>query len=293
MLGVLAAAISTSLVSVFAADKAEDPDTPRDTFNFLLENDEVAGTDRHYTNGVEFSYFSAPLQRWQAYRFSIALGQQTRTPNDTDTTLPVPGDRPYAAWLYGGVSLVIDHGNQLDTVTINIGTTGPDAQGEDVQNGFHRLIDSDRSNGWSKQIGNEFGYQLMFEHRWRGLLQTEDGGLGVDLSPYIGGSLGNIQQYANAGLMLRFGNGLGTDYGVPRIRPSMPGSAYFERTDGFSWYLFAGADGRYVDRNIFLDGTPGSLSVEKKNWVCDLQADVAVTFRRLPSHTPMCIARRS
>jgi len=36
----------------------------RGTFNFLWENDAIAGTDHHYTNGVELSYLSIEDHLW-------------------------------------------------------------------------------------------------------------------------------------------------------------------------------------------------------------------------------------
>lgn len=278
----LTAAVPLRAAEGSRTDSKPAPDR-EGTFNFNLENDEIAGTDRHYTNGLEISYLSAPMQRNANWRFGVALGHQLYTPNDTDTTLPQPDDRPYAGYLYGGVALLVDHGNQLDSFVVNVGTIGPDAKGEDLQNSVHRIIDSDRSNGWGNQLDNELTYQLVYEHRWRGVLQTSGGFLGADLSPHLGGSVGNVAGYANAGLTLRLGNDLRDDYGVPRIRPSLPGSAFFTPDDDFGWYAFVGVDGRYVWQNIFLDGNGygNSLSVDKKRYVYDVQAGLAVTFRRV------------
>jgi hypothetical protein len=38
------------------------------TFNFLWENDTIAGTDHHYTNGVELSYLSIEDRLWDWFR---------------------------------------------------------------------------------------------------------------------------------------------------------------------------------------------------------------------------------
>jgi hypothetical protein len=35
------------------------------TFNFLWENDAIAGTDHHYTNGLELSYLSIEDHLWE------------------------------------------------------------------------------------------------------------------------------------------------------------------------------------------------------------------------------------
>lgn len=254
---------------------------PGGTFSLLLENDAVADTDHRYTNGFELSYLSAASDSGR--RFGIRLGHQIFTPDDTDTTEPLPDQRPYAAWAYAGFSLVYDRGNTLDTWLLNVGIVGPDAKGEDLQESVHELLGSHQSNGWANQLGNEVGAQLIYERRWRGLLQTRGGGFGVELTPHVGGSLGNIQTYANAGFTFRFGNDLRSDYGVPRIRPSLPGSAFFEPRDAFGWYVFAGVDGRATAHDIFLDGntTRESLSVDRKPFTVDLQAGLALIIKRV------------
>jgi lipid A 3-O-deacylase len=49
---------------------------------------------------------------------------------------------------------------------------------------------------------------------------------------------------------------------------------------GFSWYLFAGSQGRAIGRNMFLDGNTfrDSHSVDSKLFVADFQAGVAIAY---------------
>jgi hypothetical protein len=268
------------------------------TFSSLIENDTIAGTDRHYTNGLEFSYLSDQdavadsvrdglavmpgFGRKDTLRFGITLGQQIFTPENTDATGPLPDERPYAAWLYLGLGVIADHGSQLDTWVLNLGIVGPSAKGEQVQNEFHRLIGSDKARGWDNQLRDEVGVQLLYDHRWRNLWKRSMRSVGLDLSPHVGFSVGNVSTYVSSGLTLRFGNNLEVDYGAPRIRPSLPGSSFFEPRRGFGWYLFVGADGRAVVHNIFLDGNTSkdSLSVDKKRFVLDTQTGLAIVWNR-------------
>ena len=106
------------------------------------------------------------------------------------------------------------------------------------------------------------------------------GGRSVDIEPNYGVAVGNVYDYADVGVMGRFGFNLPKDYGPMRIQPSLPGSDYFEPTAGFGAYIFAGADGRAIARNLFLDGNSfeTSRSVSKKNLVGDLVLGAAVTF---------------
>ncbi|MGH8609740.1 MAG: lipid A-modifier LpxR family protein, partial [Gammaproteobacteria bacterium] len=87
------------------------------TFNVLVENDKFAGTDRHYTNGVQFSYLSPRdtvpgflrtfaavlpgIPEGSALRAGYVLGHNIYTPDDTAAREPLPDQRPYAGWLYG------------------------------------------------------------------------------------------------------------------------------------------------------------------------------------------------
>jgi hypothetical protein len=58
------------------------------------------------------------------------------------------------------------------------------------------------------------------------------------------------------------------------------GQVFFVPRKDFGWYLFTGAEGRAVARNIFLDGNTfrDSRSVEKKLFVGDLQFGIAFTW---------------
>jgi hypothetical protein len=290
--------VSVCIAATLVAQTAQAGDG--DVLTLLIENDVIAATDQHYTNGLELSYLSVRdgmpgslrpgvavlpgVAREDVMRFGISLGQQIYTPNDIEATAPLPDERPYAGWLYLGFAVVAEHEKQLDTWVLDLGVVGPSAQGEEVQNGFHKSISGRHANGWENQLHDEFGAALIYEHRWRNIYAPKFDGFGLDISPHLGFSLGNVATYANGGLTLRLGNAVHTDYGAPRIRPSLPGSAFFDpTTKGFSWYVFAGADLRYVAQNIFLDGNSDgdSLSVEKKNFVADLQSGFAIVWHRV------------
>jgi hypothetical protein len=60
----------------------------------------------------------------------------------------------------------------------------------------------------------------------------------------------------------------------------MGGSGYFEATPSFNWYLFVGAEGRAVARNLFLDGNTwkDSASVDKKPFVAELQYGLVLQY---------------
>lgn len=298
-----AAAFCAAAFCVSAA-AAEPEDGLSGTWSLQVENDRIVATDRHYTNGLRLSwvsdkttdgpkwvrdalYFLYPLADMRAGRVGFALGQNIYTPEDTDAVALVRDDRPYAGWLYGAVSLHAettrnktgDPLDVLDSVELNFGVVGPLAFGEEVQNQWHDLIGVSRANGWDNQLENEPALALFFERKWRPA-PLSVGGLEADVIPHVGGSLGNVFTLANVGATVRLGQALWVDYGPPHIRPSLSGLPAVETNGDFAWYLFAGAEGRIVAHNIFLDGNTfaDSHDVSKKTLVGSLQAGVSLVY---------------
>lgn len=281
--------------------QADEPFDKHGTFSAVLENDYFTGTDRNYTNGVRFSYVSGEKEpegvssvlakyvlgadQDSRIRRGFAIGQSIFTPRDITISTPLPDQHPYAGWLYGEYMIVVQKDDVVDQVTIQAGVIGPDAGGEFVQNHWHALIGGDKAEGWDNQIGNEPGLVVSYDHRRRALLEMKNSRIGVDITPTYGFSLGNIQTNARAGLTLRFGEDLKSDYGPPRIRPALAGSGYFvPADDGFSWYFYAGAEARAVAYDAFLDGRmfhDGDPYVDSKVFVGDFQAGLVTQIRHV------------
>lgn len=276
-----------------------------DTFSVQWENDRIAKTDRHYTNGFRLSWVSDekdsdpewardllnriyPFAALKSGRVGAAFGQSIFTPEDTEASALVQNDRPYAGWLYGGISVHAETSknadesslDMLDSVELDFGVVGPYALGRQVQNGVHELINVAKSDGWGNQLDNEPGLMLIGERRWR-TVPVDIAGLDFDVIPHLGGSIGNVMTFAGAGAMIRIGQELDVDFGPPLIRPSLSGLAAIEKKTSFAWYLFAGAQGRAVARDIFLDGNTfsNSHSVDKKTFVGDFQFGAAAIYR--------------
>ena len=272
----------------------------RGSFSLQVENDTFTGTDHHYTNGLRASWLSAEddLPAWGRWlgrqmplidtdthmRIGYAIGQSMFTPNDITIAAPQPNDRPWAGWLYGEVGLTSETGSRLDQIALSLGVVGPASLAGETQRLWHKTFGFQKPRGGSNQLDNEPAVNLFVERRWRNLWRHEQlFGIETDVTPHIGGSLGNVFTYGAAGLTVRIGADLEDDFGPPRIRPSLPGAAFFTPRSSFGWYLFAGVEGRAVAHNIFLDGNTFSNgpSVHKKTWVADLQGGVALLFPRV------------
>lgn len=267
--------------------------------SFMLENDIFANEDKHYTNGVRLAYLSPEtsvskhiaslankmlfFQPLASKRYSYSMGQSMFTPRNITKSNPNLNDRPYAGWTYLSMGIISSDGKRYDNFNVSLGVVGKYSFAEKTQKLVHKIVGSPKPMGWGYQLHNEPGILLSYDRQWRNRYGVSAKGFQSDLTPSLGVNLGNIYTCLSAGIMSRFGMDLPDDYGPPRIRPSLPGSDFFVPTKSFGWYLFAGAEGRAVARNIFLDGNTfrSSRHVDKKNFVLDLQLGGTLTFKDL------------
>ena len=277
-------------------------------FSVQIENDFFGGgTDRHFTHGTRLIYLTKPkpwitkavgwvpwfeLERegvlkdshesLQA-RASLSVGQNIYTPEDISDPDLIINDRPYAGWLYFGFGLVANQGSsRYDKVELAVGVVGPLSFAEEIHERWHSAFGLQNPEGWDHQLENELGVTLFYEQARRFGRNNLPYNLQFDLIPHFGGSVGNVFTYFSTGFTARLGSDLKSDFGPPRVRPSLPGGGYLRSEKGRNWYLFAGLDGRVVLRNIFLDGNTfsGSHSVKKKRCVGDMQVGLTIQFNR-------------
>jgi lipid A 3-O-deacylase len=226
----------------------------------------------------------------QTSHVSFILGQNIFTPEDITNPNLIVNDRPYAGWLYVGIGLIKRHKTGriavFDTLELDLGIVGPEAFAQDIQTWWHKNIsNSPRPAGWDNQLKNEPGILVNLERKWRMELTPQNyEGMQVDFLPSVGAALGNVYTYASVGGMFRLGVNLPVDYGPPRIRPGAQGSDFFQydKKKPVSWYVYAGAEGRVLATNIFLDGNTvaDSHSVDKKYFVGDVHAGFVLVIYR-------------
>ncbi|MCB1721779.1 MAG: lipid A deacylase LpxR family protein [Alphaproteobacteria bacterium] len=265
-----------------------------------VENDSIGGgTDQFYTSGVRLSWFNVntPVPPMideiadhiptfdlnETTSTFFTLGQNIYTPEDIRIATNQDDDRPWAAFLYGSVGLATLENNHIDELEVTLGVVGPEALGEQAQKFVHSHVTSSPiPKGWRHQLDFEPGFIISAQRRWPGAYYKTIGDYHLRAEPNVNISLGNIYTYLGSGLNFTFGPYQDRFQDIPpRVRPAMPGSGYFETPDqGWSWYLFAGVDGRLMGRNIFLDGNTfkSSHSVDKKPFVADASAGAAFTL---------------
>src|SRR5690606_1951783 len=238
----------------------------------------------YYTNGARLSWFNLqtpvpdfirridkivpPFRINDTTSTMFSLGQNMFTPEDIENPQEQPDDRPWAAWTYGSVALATRTANHIDQMEFTLGIVGPEALGEQAQKLVHRhFADAPTPKGWRHQLDFEPGVILSWQRRWPEAARWVVGEYAFRAVPNVNASVGNIYTYAGTGLSFTFGPNHSQQDTPPRVRPSMPGTGYFETPQaGWNWQIFASLDGRAVARNIFLDGNSfrDGPSVDKK-----------------------------
>jgi hypothetical protein len=316
----LALACSLAATARTSAATAESNPKAVELFNLKFgsvslytENDKYfAGTDRNYTNGFKLSALSTDIRSFKDRdlprvlrniadqidnfidparepKLGLSFGQNIYTPSDIQNPDYQPNDRPYAAWLYFGAAFhnyrpayTRDDGSRgparADVFEVNFGMVGPAAIGRQVQNFVHELLDIATAEGWDNQIHNEPGLNLIYEAKWRFSSAGARDRWGADFIPHAGVCLGNVFTYANAGAAVRFGYRLPDDFGSSLIRPT--GESNSGRRHRFNVFVFAGAEGRAIARDITLDGNTwrDSPSIGKEAFVYDLVGGIGFGF---------------
>ncbi|MEM6505405.1 MAG: lipid A deacylase LpxR family protein [Planctomycetota bacterium] len=302
-------------------DSVEDNPFRPGTIKIYWEND---GTfhdpfdsyDRHYTNGFAVVLEhqpqwaddlapSMPLGDRFEYRHGAAktgagyqLAQLIFTPANLSATGPIPTDRPYGGYLYGGVFWQREgqyEGRQdlavLDHFEANLGVVGEDSLAEDIQDWVHENFTGVDPLGWDNQVGNEVTGQFFFRRKWRKDLGSVESALLGDLEmqviPQAGFALGTVYRYGEAAMTFRIGHQLPDDFGPGRINDlqSVTGDPY--KHVGWSWYAFGRLGGRLVEHDLFLDGSDfesSPVTVDSEPLVGEVQAGLAVSYRPNINH---------
>ncbi len=259
-----------------------------------VENDAVStlrGTsDQYYTSGLRLGFTSGTNalpdgvqhffnEVWGdgVQRISVDLNQSLFTPRGTQLYPPDPRDRPYAGVLALTGSIIHDTDVARTVLGLELGVVGPLAQGKEVQNGFHNIIGDTPNRGWSTQLRNEPVLEITPSRTWR-LPIAQAGGVEFDALPSIQVGVGNLRDYIQPGVVVRFGQGLNSDFGVARIQPGLSGTDAYTPTRPFAWYVFAGADGQAVGRDLTIEGNTfqSSRGVAQKWYVGELEAGAAL-----------------
>ena len=190
---------------------------------------------------------------------------------------PDPNDRPYAGVLTLDASLIQDTDTTRSILGVQQGWSVPMRWGGQVQNGFHDIINVGQVRGWGYQIHDEPVIELLGQRIWRFPLGTI-GGFETDVLPNVEAAVGNLRIYGLAGGVIRFGEGLDSDFGVARVRPGMTGSDAYTPTRDFAWNVFFGLDGQAVPHDLTIEGNSFRMSpsASRRLFVGEIEAGLSV-----------------
>lgn len=185
--------------------------TYKNEFGFRSDNDSFLGIgqDRYYTNGLFISFRHAADQSklpekldkkiWEVEAGHMIFNPFTGQVDDIRNI-----DRPFAAYLYvgGAMNWHFRSENSL-RASLQIGTIGPAAYGEEVQATLHDLIGFYEIAGWEYQVKNETGINASVAYN-HFMGRSNNGN--VDWSGSTELKLGNTFAGAVAGILFRAGS---------------------------------------------------------------------------------------
>ncbi len=281
------AVIATATLALSAA--AEDA-----TYTLVIENDYVFNQDRDYSSGFQPDYVSpAKVNRdgltghiagrvlgakpADPVRKRIGIGQYIFIPADTSGPRNPEGQHPYAGFLYGVYGVMVEkEPTRLDSFHTQIGLVGPGSLAEEVQDVFHNAFGDDEALGWDSQLDHEIAFSFTYDQARKHKL-FELGRLESEIITNGGASMGTLLTQAHVGANWRLGFDLGDDYGPVKLFP-YTSAGQWDNKSAASGYVYLGAVGRAVGRNLFLDGNTfqAGPNVDKEYLVGDWFAGAVV-----------------
>ena len=283
------------------------------TLLFYTENDDWppdTGTDKNYTNAlrmtIDRNYDMFRLQRlgslfgWIPAHPDCALvtasdppdqkcvsttwhviGQQFYTPDDITIPDLIPDDRPYAGWLYVGGSWKSSTYDTLVASDFYVGVTGEGSLARTVQTRWHALVGASEPRGWEHQIGGRLGVIAGHSRHKAFEALTPKGGLRwLELTPYVGGTLGNIMTDAHAGARIKIGYNVARDWTQTGLAPRVRiGTNQPTRPPDIEIYLVVDGQGRTPLYNAFIDAAQNH-SLDRRYLVGDGGVGIGFRFKR-------------
>jgi lipid A 3-O-deacylase len=178
---------------------------------------------------------------------TVEVGQEMYTPTN-DAVHLLPGERPYAGWLYLRMNTTAATARNRLTVDEVLGVTGPPSLAAQVQTDFHHLVHGFRRPlGWAEQLPTEADFAVGAEDDWY-VPAPGEARHWADFAPAAHATVGTLRTAFGVGGRARMGIGLTHPWLVDTA--ARPWEAYF----------FVGGQSEVVARDLFLDGSTFSRS---------------------------------
>lgn len=192
-------------------------------------------------------------------RLALSLGQEIYNPW-RDARQLIPGERPYAGWLFVRAELRNESNVRLDALSVVVGVTGPPSLAEEAQRLVHDLGGYRQPLGWDGQLKFEPGVMVRYQGA-RQVASVAQGGFGASVTPVWTFDAGAIANRATLGAHFLIGLRPPPPWEAPRSSASRKVAAFIR----------ASAEGSLVLTDLFLDGGVfrDGPSVQKNRLVCD------------------------
>lgn len=219
---------------------------------YLLQN-----TDRYYSNGALIHFRFIPeknaflgIKHKEATKriIEIELSQKFYTPKDLTLTDVAEFDRPYAGWLYTGLSISdFPKPNQLLSYGVELGVVGDISGADGFQTWYHRNFGFPVPRGWDLQIRNELVANLKGSYSYQFPLLKNSIDLIATSSAVLGTGFINVMQQAD----IRFGKLQSLD------ESAFKNAIIGRRRNGFDRhaYFFLGYGEQLVGHNVTIQGS--------------------------------------
>lgn len=224
-----------------------------DYFNFWIPP--LERSDDNYTHGMRIAWNpsivpnvgrSIACRNGSACGLMLEVGQEMYTPT-VDSPTPLPGQRPYAGWLYGRIVVRAATERAAHSLAMTAGVTGPAANAEYVQQAFHKQFGFRRPLGWKYQLANEPAFSIAADQSWR--IAPEPVARFVDIIPVAAVSVGTLRTSLSAAARLRLGTSLEHPWLASRSHRRL------------AVQVFLGGRVEAVAHDLFLDGNTFENSV--------------------------------
>lgn len=193
--------ILTTVLS-FAQEKTAE-------IGFITDNDLYTSSknDMYYTNGLELFYRFLSKNSNEKINKKITefrVGQYIYNPRFINEEAVTLNDRPFTGYLFAeaGRSFFYQTESVLKT-DFQLGYMGPNALGEETQEGFHQIIGYKKVYGWENQLHNALAVQahVMYSKKW---FPTKHNDF-IDLHFQSEANVGTIFTGVSTGFLARFG----------------------------------------------------------------------------------------
>jgi lipid A 3-O-deacylase len=222
-----------------------------------IDNDQYINPnhDRYYTDGtlLSLTYAAkkpAPDRKLIKKVIEFQFGQQIYNSRTAHVYCSCVFDRPLTGYLFANGSFDWFYRNESALkLTIQLGTIGPNALGQQVQDAFHNLFDLYPAGPWPKyELNNAFGAELDLDYK-KMLYKTSGDWFDIAADPEA--MLGNTFTLVNAGMQLRLGN-LGKLYESASTNSRVTNDR--DNTLKHEFYFFAEPQLSYVAYNATIEG---------------------------------------